>query len=181
MGALLLHHRTLIVIDRQTPVKISACVTPKVKRAMKTAPAPPAPAYSAFASASADPPPSNADANQPARGFGVSQSVSRRKVSAVSTMKFLSAVCVLATAAIIVRGANEDELLSANVNDLCTGRPDNEYFRLTTEGDCRDVVRCDRAGVSGVIRLATVKCPNSLAFDLGLQGGGFQIKFMATK
>ena len=83
-------------------------------------------------------------------------------------MKFLRAVSVLAATALVVR-AQEDDLLSANVNDLCTGRPDNEYFRLTTEGDCRDVVRCDRAGVSGVIRLATVKCPNSLAFDLGLQ------------
>ena len=46
------------------------------------------------------------------------------------------------------------------MNDLCKDRPDNEYFRLTTEGDCRDVVRCDRAGVSGIIRLASVKCPN---------------------
>lgn len=95
-------------------------------------------------------------------------------------MKFfraISAVFVLANAAIVVRaGANENDILSANVNDLCKGRPDNEYFRLTTEGDCRDVVRCDRAGVSGVIRLATVKCPSSLAFDLGLQGGRFQIK-----
>ena len=90
-------------------------------------------------------------------------------------MKFLHAVSVLAVAAVVVRG-QEDDLLSANVNDLCKGRPDNEYFRLTTEGDCRDVVRCDRAGVSGQIRLATVKCPNSLAFDLGLQGSGFQIK-----
>ena len=92
-------------------------------------------------------------------------------------MKFLravSAISVLVAAAVIVR-ADEDDLLGANVNDLCKGRPDNEYFRLTTEGDCRDVVRCDRAGVSGVIRLATVKCPSSLAFDLGLQGGGFQI------
>ena len=62
--------------------------------------------------------------------------------------------------------AEDDAALKANVNDLCKDRPDNEYFRLTTEGDCRDVVRCDRAGVSGIIRLATVKCPNSLAFDL---------------
>ena len=63
----------------------------------------------------------------------------------------------------------DEELLDANINDLCKDRPDNEYFRLTTEGDCRDVVRCDRAGVSGIIRLATVKCPNGLAFDLDLQ------------
>ena len=116
-------------------------------------------------------------ASRPARAFRKEPSsvrhtaelLSRRQVFAASTMKSAAAavIIVLATAA---AAANEDDLLSANVNDLCTGRPDNEYFRLTTEGDCRDVVRCDRAGVSGVIRLATVKCPNSLAFDLGLQG-----------
>lgn len=33
----------------------------------------------------------------------------------------------------------------------------------------RDVVRCDKADISGLIRLATVKCPNGLAFDLDLQ------------
>ncbi len=54
----------------------------------------------------------------------------------------------------------QEEVTELNVNDLCKDRPDNEYFRLTTEGDCRDVVRCDRAGVSGIIRLASVKCPN---------------------
>ena len=41
--------------------------------------------------------------------------------------------------------------------------------RLTTEGDCRDVVRCDRAGIAGTIRLASVKCPSGLAFDLNRQ------------
>lgn len=28
-----------------------------------------------------------------------------------------------------------------NAEQLCDGRPAEEYFRLTTEGDCRDVVR----------------------------------------
>ncbi|GBP21497.1 hypothetical protein EVAR_12098_1 [Eumeta japonica] len=28
-----------------------------------------------------------------------------------------------------------------NPEELCDGRPADEYFRLTTEGDCRDVVR----------------------------------------
>ena len=62
----------------------------------------------------------------------------------------------------VALAAGQDDLLDVdlNVNDLCKDRPDNEYFRLTTEGDCRDVVRCDRAGVSGIIRLASVKCPN---------------------
>jgi len=56
-----------------------------------------------------------------------------------------------------------------SVEDLCKDRPPNEYFRLTTEGDCRDVVRCDRAGIAGTIRLASVKCPSGLAFDLDRQ------------
>lgn len=29
----------------------------------------------------------------------------------------------------------------ATPEQLCEGRPADEYFRLTTEGDCRDVVR----------------------------------------
>jgi len=58
------------------------------------------------------------------------------------------------------------EAYQNDVSKLCEDRPSSEYFRLTTEGDCRDVVRCDRAGTAGTIRLASVKCPSSLAFDL---------------
>lgn len=28
-----------------------------------------------------------------------------------------------------------------SIEELCHDRPADEYFRLTTEGDCRDVVR----------------------------------------
>lgn len=28
-----------------------------------------------------------------------------------------------------------------NAEELCDNRPGDEYFRLNTEGDCRDVVR----------------------------------------
>lgn len=52
---------------------------------------------------------------------------------------------------------------------LCENRPPDEYFRLSTEGDCRDVVRCDRAGIAGAIRLAAVRCPAGLAFDVDRQ------------
>lgn len=69
-----------------------------------------------------------------------------------------------------------EDLLERNINDLCKDRPVSEYFRLTTEKDCRDVVRCDRAGASGSIRLATVKCPYSLAFDLDRQVCDWRIK-----
>ena len=48
-------------------------------------------------------------------------------------------------------------------------RPDTEYFRVSTEGDCGRVVRCDKAGSVGEIRLAELKCPQGLAFDLHLQ------------
>jgi hypothetical protein len=63
----------------------------------------------------------------------------------------------------------DDSTLSSSVEDLCIGRPPNEYFRLSTEGSCQSVVRCDRAGVAGNIRLATIKCPSGLAFDLDRQ------------
>jgi len=63
----------------------------------------------------------------------------------------------------------EELAFKDNVEDLCRGRPPTEYFRLTTVGDCRDVVRCDRAGIAGTIRLASVKCPSGLAFDLERQ------------
>jgi len=59
--------------------------------------------------------------------------------------------------------------IAESTEELCQDRPGNEYFRLTTEGDCRDVVRCDRAGIAGTIRLASVRCPSGLAFDLERQ------------
>jgi len=67
------------------------------------------------------------------------------------------------------QGGSQPAPITDSVEDLCQGRPSNEYFRLDTEGDCRDVVRCDRAGIAGTIRLATVKCPSGLAFDLERQ------------
>jgi len=63
----------------------------------------------------------------------------------------------------------EDAGIQDSIEDLCENRPPTEYFRMSTSGDCRDVVRCDRAGIAGTIRLATVKCPNGLAFDLDRQ------------
>ncbi|KZC14214.1 hypothetical protein WN55_06683 [Dufourea novaeangliae] len=59
--------------------------------------------------------------------------------------------------------------LDANAEELCQDRPGDEYFRLNVEGDCRDVVRCDKATEIGVTRLATVRCPTGLAFDIERQ------------
>lgn len=64
-------------------------------------------------------------------------------------------------------GEGEDE--SQSVDELCKDRPPDEYFRLTTTGDCRDVVRCDKAAENGKTRLAGVRCPNGLAFDIDRQ------------
>jgi len=66
----------------------------------------------------------------------------------------------------------ESDLLSLAPDELCKDRVSDEYFRLKADsdgGDCRDVVRCDRAGVAGSIRLAAVRCPAGLAFDIDRQ------------
>jgi len=63
----------------------------------------------------------------------------------------------------------DEPRLQESVEELCVGRPSDEFFRLTTEGDCRDVVRCDKAGIAGTIRLASIRCPSGLAFDLRKQ------------
>jgi len=78
---------------------------------------------------------------------------------------FLLASCLIYTA----RSLSEDELLLLSPEELCKDRLSEEYFRLKADydgGDCRDVVRCDRAGAAGTIRLAAVRCPAGLAFDI---------------
>merc|ERR1712241_506581 len=67
------------------------------------------------------------------------------------------------------RQLSSEELLNLSPEELCKDRLSEEYFRLTTEGGCRDVVRCDRAGLAGTIRLAAVRCPAGLAFDINRQ------------
>ena len=39
------------------------------------------------------------------------------------------------------RQLDQEELLNLSPEELCKDRVSEEYFRLTTEGDCRDVVR----------------------------------------
>lgn len=50
-----------------------------------------------------------------------------------------------------------------NDKDLCEGRSAGEYFRLTGDDDCRDVVRCSVQG------LLALRCPSGLAFDIDKQ------------
>nr|CAI5860396.1 unnamed protein product [Callosobruchus analis] len=57
----------------------------------------------------------------------------------------------------------EQDENDATAEELCQNRPADEYFRLTTEGDCREVVRCTKSG------LKQITCPSGLAFDIDKQ------------
>jgi len=61
---------------------------------------------------------------------------------------------------------NEDSRYQAVIQELCKNRPPNEYFRLSTESNCRDVVRCVANDFVGGHSLAAVRCPTGLLFDL---------------
>ena len=60
----------------------------------------------------------------------------------------------------------EDERLQGVIEELCKNRPPNEYFRLSTESNCRDAVRCVQNDFAGGHTLAAVRCPTGLVFDL---------------
>lgn len=75
-------------------------------------------------------------------------------------------VAGLSQSARVVRQDDGDEELPQTPEQLCENRSAEEYFRLRTDADCRDVVRCDQAGPGGAIRLAAVRCPAGLAFDI---------------
>merc|ERR1719410_714169 len=81
-------------------------------------------------------------------------------------------IFLLASLACLGSALSDDELLLLSPEELCKDRLSEEYFRLKADydgGDCRDVVRCDRAGIAGTIRLAAVRCPAGLAFDITRQ------------
>lgn len=56
-----------------------------------------------------------------------------------SFLPFLS--IPIATADVRVKRQDDDENGEVNVEELCQDRPADEYFRLSADGDCRDVVR----------------------------------------
>jgi len=60
----------------------------------------------------------------------------------------------------------EDARYEAVIQELCRNRPPNEYFRLSTESNCRDVVRCVPNDFVGGHTLAAIRCPTGLLFDL---------------
>ena len=61
---------------------------------------------------------------------------------------------------------DEAERLQKVIEELCKDRPGNEYFRLSTESNCRDAVRCVRNDFRGEHTLAAIRCPSGLVFDL---------------
>lgn len=48
---------------------------------------------------------------------------------------------LIATADVRVKRQDDDDNQETNVEELCQDRPGDEYFRLSSDGDCRDVVR----------------------------------------
>lgn len=59
------------------------------------------------------------------------------------TLFFCSAF-ITATADVRVKRQNDDENAEQNIEELCQDRPGDEYFRLSSDGDCRDVVRYEK-------------------------------------
>ncbi|XP_011201907.1 chitin deacetylase 1 isoform X2 [Bactrocera neohumeralis] len=55
---------------------------------------------------------------------------------------------------------SRDKLEGVDVEEVCADRPADEYFRLDTDGDCREVYRCTKSG------LKEIQCPSGLAFDI---------------
>lgn len=48
---------------------------------------------------------------------------------------------ITVTADARVKRQDDDENAEQNIEELCQDRPGDEYFRLLSDGDCRDVVR----------------------------------------
>ncbi len=86
------------------------------------------------------------------------------------TLALMSA-CLLAYVQAQVGGfgdaeRQEEERFKEVVDELCKDRPGDEYFRLSTESNCRDAVRCVANDFRGGYSLAAVRCPTGLVFDL---------------
>ena len=64
---------------------------------------------------------------------------------------------------VVSKRQTETTAHNENEQELCKGRPASEYFRLTADDDCRDVVRCSVQG------LLALRCPSGLAFDIEKQ------------
>jgi hypothetical protein len=74
----------------------------------------------------------------------------------------------------------ESERFTAVIEELCKNRPGNEYFRLSTESNCRDAVRCVGNDFQGGHTLSAVRCPTGLVFDLDQQTCDWSAKVRKT-
>lgn len=54
---------------------------------------------------------------------------------------FFCSVFIIVTADVRAKRQDDDDNAAQNIEDLCQDRPGDEYFRLSSDGDCRDVVR----------------------------------------
>lgn len=67
-----------------------------------------------------------------------------REITTITDFSFsfsLSFLWLIATADVRVKRQDDDDNGEVNVEELCQDRPADEYFRLSADGDCRDVVR----------------------------------------
>lgn len=90
-------------------------------------------------------------------------------------MRIFPQICILTVAILALCNGQidfgssdraESDRLQAVIEELCKNRPGNEYFRLSTESNCRDAVRCVANDFKGGHSLAAVRCPTGLVFDL---------------
>ena len=95
---------------------------------------------------------SSSSTSPPLRGSPMPRSSPSRTMSRISAGEGCPLICIVSKC-----GANLDSTLLQNMFPVwavhklhlstIVHRPATEYFRLTTVGDCRDVVRCDRWAV----------------------------------
>jgi len=97
-------------------------------------------------------------------------------VTTIQTLLISTLAYAVATGSILSRTARQatgnevTDFTTLTLEELCRNRHPDEYFRLTPDGDCRDVVRCDRADtIDSSLRLAGVRCPTGLAFNIEKQ------------
>jgi hypothetical protein len=66
-------------------------------------------------------------------------STTMKAIKVNSSLLFFTFTIV--TADVRIKRQDDDENAEVNVEELCQDRPGDEYFRLSADGDCRDVVR----------------------------------------
>ena len=94
--------------------------------------------------------------------------------SFLNSVKYVLVLCIVSSHLVLGQeiidfGAKdrvEADRLQKVIEELCKNRPVNEYFRLSAESNCRDAVRCVNNDFGGGPKLAAIRCPAGLVFDL---------------